>query len=140
MTTGSVKFRFSDSFVAFRHGSSVPTIIAMNITTPIGMTQVLNQGGPIVIFSPPASSLSFGKSVPQSTTKAIPISTQLLARKAVSRETGDSRSRSDASDFHRQAISATLNRVKPIKIVRKSPPTSLSAKVCTELISPERVM
>jgi hypothetical protein len=39
---------------------------------------VLKNGAPTVIFSPRTHSLRIGKSVPQSTLKAIPTSTRLL--------------------------------------------------------------
>jgi hypothetical protein len=63
---------------ARRQAMSGPMPVRASSSRPSGTLTVLKNGAPTVIFSPRTHSLRIGKSVPQSTLKAIPTSTRLL--------------------------------------------------------------
>jgi hypothetical protein len=63
---------------ARRHAMSGPIPVRASSRSPSGTFTVLKKGAPTVIFEPRTASLMIGKSVPQSTEKAMPTRRRLL--------------------------------------------------------------
>ena len=89
--TGRVSARRTDAHVAERHGSSGPTPIRKISASISGPFTRLKNGSPTVMVVPVANSEMSGKTTPHSVTNAMPSSSRLFTRKAVSRERADSR-------------------------------------------------
>ncbi len=86
---------------ALRQAISGPMPVRASRNSPSGTLTRLKKGGPTVILVPRTASERIGKSVPQSTEKAMPTRTRLLNRKAASRLTIDSSFASGSSCGHR---------------------------------------
>jgi hypothetical protein len=96
-------------------------------------------GSPTESFLSWSASTRSGKTVPSSTTKAKPAKRRLLARKAPSRETGESIRPGVRRRSPRQAIRPMPVAAARPRNDRNQAPMSDSEKACTELSTPERV-
>ncbi len=106
---------------------------------PIGIVIRSKYGRPIEMRSPLAASSTSGNTVPSRTMNANAANRTLFARKAPSRETGESIEPGDRSRSPRQPMSAIEPSTTIAKNVRMNGPIWLSEKACTESSTPERV-
>ena len=85
------------------------------------------------------ASASSGNTVPSSTTKQKAENSRLLARKAPSRETGESIEPGDRNRSPRHAIRPTAVKTTSPKKVRIQGPMGDSVNECTDSSTPDRV-
>ncbi len=105
----------SSSVDALRQGSTGATAIKNSRATTIGMVMRSKYGLPTEMRWPLMASASNGKTVPSSTTKAKAAKSRLLARKAPSRDTGESMVPGDRSRSPRQAMRPTVTATTKAK-------------------------
>ena len=96
-------------------------------------------GAPTASCWPLIASASSGNTVPSRTTNANAANSRLLARKAPSRDTGESMAPGDRSRSPRQAISPTVTATTRAKKARIVGPIPDWVKACTDSSTPERV-
>ena len=125
---------------ALRHGSTGPTPISMTITSSMGPLTRSKKGLPTVTTVSLAASEKIGKIVPQSVTNATVRNSTFWARKALSRDSIDSRRPLllSVSDFQMnsavEAISVTAMNI------RNSQPIDDCANEWTDGTGPPRLM
>ena len=106
---------------------------------PMGAVMRSKYGPPTDSRSPLSASAMRGNTVPRSTTNANAAKSRLLARKAPSRDTGESTLPGARRRSPRHAIRPTAVTTMSAKNPMSAGPIADSVKACTESSTPDRV-
>ena len=135
---GTSRRRRSTPAPAVRHGRAGATAMRNSNESPRGMVMRSKYGSPTDSCVPRNASATSGKTVPSSTTKAKPAKSTLLARKAASRETGESMRPGARRWSPRQAMRPMPTAATIPRKARSNGPTDDCEKAWTEFTTPER--
>jgi hypothetical protein len=138
---GTASWLHSRSRLVLRQAMSGATPARNTRLKPSGIMMRLKNGGPTVLRVPFTASDRVGNMVENRTKKAQPSSTQLLSRKANSREMNDSKVVREASWGSRNSSRPTeTTSTKPMNRMNRSASWLSSPKAWTDCTTPDRVM